>query len=79
MVKTSGVPTIRLALPTALLCSAPVAALICKQTEKHAGISLTPELLRRLGRVIRQTRRKFPGWTLVEVEASDGTRVRIRL
>lgn len=78
-VKTPGAPTIRLALPTALLCSPLLSGLICRQAEKYGGVALTPALLREMAGVIRQTRRQFPDWMLVEVDAADGTRVRIRL
>ncbi len=63
--------------PTLMGMLAPLANSMLRQ--KGSDVRLSAAQLRQLARALRRWRRTAPDTTIVEVDAADGTRVRIKL
>lgn len=75
---------IRLWFPSVLVFNPVTATLwgskiIHKISSEKGETKISPKAARRLFREINRCRRKHKNWTLVDVCASDGTKVHIRL
>lgn len=81
-VQEHGEKPIRLIFPTGMLLNKLTAFIGSRVIKEHAGeelSALTSAQLNRLFRVIRKYKRKHPKFELVNVESSDGDKVRIVL
>lgn len=88
LIKSEGGRQIRLHLPTALLCNAITAGLLCKKSHREAAENdteieishrLTYPQARKLMRALRKCRHVMNGLPLVEVESHEGEKVQIHL
>lgn len=79
---TGAEKNLSLILPTSLIFSDLIAVIGAKVMVQYLpdGVrSLDPRQLRELFRVLRQTKRKYGSWELVDVQSSDGSEVKIIL
>ena len=80
VVKAPGHKTIQIVLPTRLVLNRPAIALwYAFGGESAASLPCTKEQLLALIDTIHACRRRFPDWTLVEVESAKGEQVNIKL
>ena len=83
--RSPGVKTVRLLLPTWLIFNDLTAIIGAKQINKHITVknkeqaALTPADIRKLVKEVRRLKRKYPGWTLIDVESADGSKVKVKL
>ncbi len=70
-----------LPLPTFLVLSDLIARIGGQAVEKYAGdrVSITQEQMRALFRAMRQAKKKFGSFVMVDVREANGSRVRIKL
>jgi hypothetical protein len=81
-VQEHGEKPIRLIFPTGMIFNRLTALIGSHAIKEHAGeefSALNSRQLNRLFRVIRKFKRKHPKFELVNVESSDGDKVRIIL
>lgn len=80
VIKGPGHRTIRILLPTRLVLNRPAIALwYTFSSEAASSLPCTKEQLLALIDTIHTCRRRFPDWTLVEVDSASGERVEVRL
>lgn len=77
-IREKGGVHLTIPLPTGLIFNrftAPIAA----RAAAEGGVTVTPEQLRKLFRVLRDCKRRFPGWVIAEVQSADGDEVYVKL
>lgn len=71
-------PNLLIPIPTGLFCNRLTAGIAAKAMAQN-GWNATPEQMAKLFRVIRECKRRFPGWVITEVESADGDYVYVKL
>lgn len=69
---------LNLPLPTGLVINRLTAGVACAALKKQ-GVPITQGQMARLMKEWRRFRRRYPKWTLVEVEGHEGEHVKIEL
>lgn len=69
---------LNLPLPTGLVVNRLTARVACAALKKQ-GVPITQRQMARLMKQWRRFRRRYPKWTLVEVEGHEGEHVKIEL
>ena len=78
VVKCNGGPIFRLPIPSGIVLNRFAAGVACKHL-KEQGLDITKAQAVAFIKELNRYRRKHPEWVLVEVQASDGTYVKIQL
>lgn len=80
LIQEANARPIRIWIPTHLLLNR-IVLLLTNQVLRKNGcpFSLTQPQIRTILRAVYRTKRRLPGWRLVEVESADGDRVTVRL
>ena len=77
-VRSKDGPNLLIPIPTGLFCNRLTAGIAAKAMAQN-GWNATPEQMAKLFRVIRECKRRFPGWVITEVESTDGDYVYVKL
>ena len=77
-VRSKDGPNLLIPIPTGLFCNRLTAGIAAKVMAQN-GWNATPEQMAKLFRVIRECKRRFPGWVITEVESADGDYVYVKL
>ena len=77
-VRSKDGPNLLIPIPTGLFCNRLTAGIAAKAMAQN-GWNATPEQMAKLFRVIRECKRRFPGWVITEVESADGDYVYVKL
>ena len=80
IVESPGERRIHIRIPTAIVLNRLTAKLFTKAAKRHLGEgSLETRDLYPLLRAVRQAKRRFPKWELVNLQEADGEHIQIRL
>lgn len=77
-VRSKDGPNLLIPIPTGLFCNRLTAGIAAKAMAQN-GWNATPEQMVKLFRIIRECKRRFPGWVITEVESADGDYVYVKL
>ena len=77
-IRSKNGPSLFILFPLGLVCNRFTAG-IAARAAAQGGVTATPEQMAKLFRVIRQCKRRFPGWVITEVESADGDYVYVKL
>ena len=77
-VQSKDGPNLLIPIPTGLFCNRLTAG-IAARAAAQGGVTATPEQMAKLFRIIRECKRRFPGWVITEIESADGDYVYVKL
>ena len=77
-IKSRNGPNLFIPIPLGLVCNRFTVGIAAKVMEQN-GWHATPEQMAKLFRVIRECKRRFPGWVITEVESAEGDYVYVKL
>ena len=66
-------------LPSAVFLNSLTAKIALKKISEKADVTFTFSQAKKIVRAIRDAKKRFPDWVLVEVDKKDGDHVEIRL
>ena len=76
-IRSKDGPNLFIPIPTGLFCNRLTAGIAAKAMAQN-GMTITPEQMVKLFRVIRQVKRRHPDWVLVEVTSANGDCVYVK-
>jgi len=77
-IKSKDGPNLFIPFPLGLICNRFTAG-IAARAAAEGGVTVTPEQLKKLFRVLRDCKRRVPGWVIAEVHSADGDEVYVKL
>ncbi len=66
-------------LPSAVFLNSLTAKIVTKKISEKSNVELTFSQAKKIVRAIRDAKKRFPDWVLVEIDEKDGEHVEIRL
>lgn len=77
-IKSKDGPSLFIPFPLGLVCNRFTAG-VAARAAAQGGVTATPEQMAKLFRVIRECKRRFPGWVITEVRSAGGDYVYVKL